>query len=144
MAGKGNSWSNSLLALLFNGTTATGIAINATTSALTVLWVSLHTADPGAAGSQTTSETTYGAYARVSTNRATTGWTVTTASVAPAAAITFAAATGTVTNTVSYFAIGTASTGAGELLYSGTVTPNIIVSSGVTPQLLTATTVTES
>ena len=82
MAGKGNSWSNSLLALLFNGTTATGIAINATTSALTVLWVSLHTADPGAAGSQTTSETTYGAYARVSTNRATTGWTVTTASVA--------------------------------------------------------------
>jgi hypothetical protein len=30
------------------------------------------------------------------------------------------------------------------MLYSGTVTPNIVVSTGVTPRLTTATTITET
>ena len=40
-------------------------------------------------------------------------------------------------------AIGTASSGAGKVLYKGTVTPNISISTGVTPELTTASTVTE-
>jgi hypothetical protein len=39
--------------------------------------ISLHTADPGEAGDQTTSEATYKSYARVSVARTTAGWTVT-------------------------------------------------------------------
>jgi len=42
--------------------------------------------------------------------------------------------------TVTHFGIGTASSGAGKLLYSGTVTPNIVCGNGVTPSLVAATT----
>jgi len=60
----------------------------------------------------------------------------------PAAAIDFPAATGG-TNTITHFGVGTASSGAGKLLYSGAVSPNISVSSGVTPQPTTPAAITE-
>lgn len=40
------------------------------------LYVSLHTSDPGAGGSQTTNEATYTSYARVAVTRDGTAWTV--------------------------------------------------------------------
>ncbi len=40
--------------------------------------------------------------------------------------------------------MGVATSGATKLLYSGTVTPNIVVSNGVTPVLTTASTITEA
>lgn len=141
--GKGSTFSNQLLALIFNATTIANIANNATSSPLTNLYASLHTADPTSAGSQSTSEATYTGYARVAIARSSAGWTVTSNSVSPAATISFPACTGG-TNTITNFAIGTASSGAGEILYTGTVTPNISVASGVTPQLTTASTITES
>lgn len=141
--GKGNNWSNDILGLLFNATAVTNIAINATSAPLTNLYVSLHTANPGAGGSQTTSEAAYTSYARVAVARTSGGWTVTTTSVSPVANISFPAATGG-SETETFFGIGTASSGAGVLLYSGTITPNIVVSNGVTPILTTASTVTES
>jgi hypothetical protein len=67
---------------------------------------------------------------------------VTNNSVSPVANIDFANCTAG-TNTITYFGVGTASTGAGVLYYSGTVTPSISVSSGVTPRLTTASTITE-
>jgi hypothetical protein len=141
---KGNTFINDLLKLIFNATAIANIADNAATSPLTNLYVSLHTANPGAGGSQTTSEAAYTSYARVAVARTTGGWTAASAqSTSPAATISFPAATGG-SETETYFGIGTASSGAGKLLYSGTVTPNISVSSGVTPQLTTATTVTET
>jgi hypothetical protein len=141
--GKGNTWANNLLALLFNATSVTGIAINATSSPLTNLYVALHTANPGASGSQTTSEAAYTGYARVAVARTAGGWTVSGESVVPAANISFPAATGG-SETETYFSIGTASTGAGEILYSGAISPSIVVSNGVTPVLTTSSTVTES
>ena len=45
--------------------------------------------------------------------------------------------------TVTHFSVGTASSGAGKILYSGTVTPNIVTGNGVTPQLTTSTQITE-
>ena len=45
--------------------------------------------------------------------------------------------------TATHFGVGTASSGVGKLLYKGTVTPNISVSSGVTPELSTSTAITE-
>lgn len=139
---KGNTYENDLLKLIFNATAIANIADNAATGPLTNLYVSLHTADPGETGTQATSECAYTSYARVAVARSGSGFTVTDNSVSPAAVISFPAATGG-TETVTHFAIGTASTGTGKLLYSGTVSPNISISSGVTPKLSTSTAVTE-
>lgn len=140
---KGATFDNDLLKLIFNATGIANIADNAASSPLTNLYVSLHTADPTASGNQTSSEANYTSYARVAVARTTGGFTVTTNSVSPAATISFPACTGG-TNTITNWAIGTASSGTGKILYTGTVSPNISVSSGVTPQLTTASTVTES
>lgn len=145
---KTNTFESDLLLLLFNNTDiglvgdATGLRGSTTAGSL---YVSLHTADPGETGTQTTSEATYTSYARVAVARSGAGWTVSGTAptqVAPAAAITFPACTGG-TNTITHFGVGTDSAGAGKLLYKGTVTPNISVSTGVTPQLTTASTITE-
>jgi hypothetical protein len=141
--GKNNTASNGWLALLFNATTFANVANNASTSPLTNLYVSLHTADPTATGTQTSSEIAYTSYARVAVARTTGGWTVGTATVSPVANISFPAGTGG-SGTASFFGIGQNSSGAGALYYSGTVTPNIVCGNGVTPILSTATTITES
>lgn len=141
--GKGATFSNQLLKLIFQATAIANVADNAASSPLTNLYVSLHTADPTSSGNQGSSEATYTGYARVSVARSSAGFTVTGNSVSPASTISFPAATGG-TNTITNFGICTASSGAGELLYSGTVTPNISVANGVTPQLTTASTITES
>lgn len=139
---KSDVWENALLALLFNGTALANIADDAASSPLTYLYVSLHTADPGEGGNQSTNEATYTSYARVAVARDNTGFTVTGNSVSPASAINFDAATGG-TNTITHFGIGTDSSGTGKLLYSGTVSPSISVTTGVAPQLTTATAITE-
>lgn len=139
---KGNTFENDWLKLIFNAAAIANIADNASSSPLADLYVSLHTADPGETGDQTTSETAYTSYARVAVARTTGGWTVTNNSVSPVAAITFPQCTGG-TSTITHFAVGTAASGAGKILYKGTVTPNISVSNGVTPQLTTASTITE-
>lgn len=139
---KGDTFENDWLKLIFNATAIANIADNAAASPLTNLYVSLHTADPGEAGSQTTSEATYTSYARVAVARTGGGWTVTANSVSPVATISFPACTGG-TNTITHFAVGTAVSGAGKVLYSGSVSPSISVSTGVTPQLTTASTITE-
>lgn len=130
---KGNTFENDLLLLIFQATAIANIADNAATSPLTNLYVSLHTADPGEAGSQTTSEAAYTSYARVAVARTSGGWTVTANAVENAAAITFPAATGG-SETITHFAVGTDSTGTGKILYSGALTASLAVSSGITPE----------
>ena len=104
--------------------------------------MSLHTANPDETGDQTTSEATYTSYGRATVARTTGGWTVTNNSVSPVADITFAAGTGG-SGTVTHFAVGTASSSTGKILYKGTVTPNIVTGNGITPKLTTASTITE-
>lgn len=140
-------YSNSLLLLIFNATLFANVAINATSAPITSVFASLHTADPATAGDQTTSEMTTGAYAgyaRVGVLRTSGGWTVTTNSCSPVAAITFPAGTGGTGATATHFALGTVTSGAGVRLYSGTITPNIVCGNGVTPSLSTATTIVET
>ena len=139
---KSNAFENALLQLIFNATAIANLADNAASAPLTNLYVSLHTADPGETGNQSTSEATYTGYARVAVARTSGGWTVTNNSVSPVANIDFPAATGG-SSTVTYFGVGSASSGTGVLYYSGTVTPSIAVTSGVTPRLTTASTITE-
>lgn len=144
MAGKSDVFENDLLKLIFQATAIANLADNAAASPLTSLYVALHTADPGDAGNQSTSEATYTGYSatRPSVARTSGGWTVTGNSVSPVAAISFGACTAG-TNTITHWSVGTAASGTGKILYAGTVTPNISVSNGVTPQLTTASTVTE-
>ncbi|WP_288016459.1 hypothetical protein [Microcystis phage Mae-JY04] len=143
---KGNTFESDLLQLIFNATTIANLAINATASPITQLFVSLHTADPGEAGDQTTSECNYTSYARVGVNRNSGGWTVTGSSVSPAANIDFANPSNATNlpQTATHFAIGTAASGSGKVLYKGALSPTIVISNtGVTPRVTTGTTITE-
>lgn len=140
---KGNTFENDLLKLIFNATPIANLADNAASGALSNLWVSLHTADPADTGNQTTSEAAYGAYARKSVARTTAGWLASTAgSTNLQSNLDFNQCTSG-SATVTHFGVGTASSGTGKILYSGTVTPNISVAAGVTPRLTTATAITE-
>jgi hypothetical protein len=139
---KSNTLENSILELIFKATTFADIAENDTTSPATNLYFSLHTSDPGEAGTQATNECAYTSYARVAVARSGAGFTVTGNSVSPAATVSFPACTGG-TETATHFGVGVGVSGATVLLYSGTISPNISISSGVTPQLTTSTTITE-
>lgn len=145
MAGeKGSTFDNDLLKLIFNATAIANIADNAATSPLTNLFVSLHTADPGPGGNQTTSEATYTGYARVAVARTSGGWTVSSSSVTNAGTITFGACTAG-SNTITHVAVGTLTSGTGKLLYSGPLTASLAVSAGITPSFAaSALTVTEA
>lgn len=136
---KADSWESDLLKLAFQNIAAaligdaSGLQPSATAGNL---YVSLHTADPGETGTQNTNETSYTSYARVAVVRSAVGWTVggsapTTAQ--NAAIVAFPQCTGG-TPTITHFGVGTASSGAGKLLYSGALTASLAVSSGITPQ----------
>lgn len=96
-------------------------------------YVSLHTADPGESGNQSTSETAYTSYARVAVARAGGGWTLTAQTISNTALVQFPQCTGG-SSTVSYFGIGTDSSGAGNLLMSGPLTSSLSISNGIQPQ----------
>lgn len=133
-----------ILALIFNATAWSNYADNAASVPQTNIACALHTADPGDAGTQTTSESAYTSYARVSVARTSGGWTVSGTAptqAVPVAAITFPAGTGG-SGTVTFFSTGKTGGGATAILWSGTVTPNIVTGNGVTPQLTTATSIT--
>ena len=141
--GKGSVFDNDLLKLIFNGTPIAGIADNAASSPFASYYMSLHTADPGAGGSQSTSEAAYTGYTRMAVARSSAGFTVVGTSVRLAAPVVFPTATGG-SETETWAAVGTASTGSGKILYRGPITPSLLVTSGVAPQLTTGTTLTES
>lgn len=140
--GKSNTFSAAWLGLIFQANTIAGLAQNVTSGALTQLWVALHTANPGPTGAQNTSEAAYTGYARIGVVRTASGWSLTGETINPIGNIQFPPATGGL-ETETYASIGTASSGAGEILYSGPIAPPISVQAGVTPILLTGTSVTE-
>lgn len=142
------STETNILKLVFNATAWANYADNAATSPQTNVGVALHTADPGTSGTAATSEIAYTSYTRVNVARTTGGWTVSggnPASTSPVAAINFPAGTGgsgTATFFSTSFSNASPPTGTQTILWSGTVTPNVVCGSGVTPQLTTASTIT--
>lgn len=142
---KTDAFEAALLDLLFLNTNianlgdATGVRGSAAAGSL---FVSLHTADPGEAGTQSTNEVSYTGYARVPVARSGAGFTRTGNSISPAANIDFGACTAG-TATATHFGIGVAVSGSTLLLYKGAISPTIAISAGVTPRLTTATAVTE-
>lgn len=127
MSSKNNEFENDLLQLIFQNTVpAAGVLdtlgdgiVAATTPGS--LYISLHTADPGEAGTQATSELTLGSYARIPVARSGAGWTVSTNNASNAVQVRFPAS-GTFTTgseTAYFFQIGTLISGAGHVVYSG-------------------------
>jgi len=130
---KGNTFENDLLLLIFNATAIANIADNAASSPLTSLYVSLHTADPGEAGTAATNECAYTSYARVAVARSGAGWTVSGNTVTNAALIQFPQCTGG-SETATHFAISVASSGTAKVLYKGALSASLAISSGIQPQ----------
>lgn len=142
--GKGNTFINDYLKLLLNATAIANIADNASSSPLANLYLSLSTGTLSATSDQLTTEAAYTSYARVAVARTTGGFTAASAqSSALVATASFPAATGG-SETETYAMLGTASSGAGKNLYWGSISPTLAVSNGVTPQLTTASTVSET
>jgi hypothetical protein len=130
-----NAFETALLNLIFLNTDLANVGDAAgiqNSAAAGSFYISLHTADPGEAGSQTTSEANYGAYARVAVARSGAGWSVSGNTASNAAAIDFPAAISG-SNTITHFGIGSDSSGAGNLFFSGALSDPLGVSTGITP-----------
>jgi len=142
---KSTATCNSILALIFNATAWADIAENDNSSPSTNLYLSLHTADPGVGNSQLTNETSYTNYVRVAVARTTGGWAVpASASTSNAALVQFATC-GASGATLTHVAIGTASSGAGTVLYAGALNASLAVANLIQPQFAAnALTVTEA
>jgi hypothetical protein len=131
-----NAFESAMLLLYFNNTDhanigdAAGLQNSATAGSF---YVSLHTADPGEAGSQTTNEIAYTGYARVAVARSGAGWTVSGSNVSNAAAVTFGACTAG-SGTATHFGIGSDASGAGNLFMSGALAASLAISAGITPE----------
>jgi len=132
---KSNTFENDLLQLIFNNVDIAdigdsgGLQNSATAGSL---YIALHTADPGEAGTAATSEATYTNYARVAVARTVGGWTVSGNSATNASQITFPQC-GASGNTITHVSITTASSGTSKILYSGALNSSLAVALNITP-----------
>lgn len=139
-----NTLENELLLLLLNNSNianigdATGLRGSSTAG---VFYLSLHTSSPGETGTQSTNETSYSGYSRVSVARSSAGWTITANSASPTSAIDFGECTSG-TATITHVGLGTDSSGTGKLVLYGSLSPSISVASGVIPRIKTTSTIT--
>jgi hypothetical protein len=136
-----NATESNVLKLIYNATAWANYADNAASSPQTNVHNALHTADPGDAGTMSTSEIGYTSYARVNVARTTGGWSESSGTITPVANIDFPAGSGG-SGTATHWSTGKTGGGATDILLSGTVTPNIVTGNGVTPRLTTASTIT--
>ena len=128
---KGNTTEAELVAFVFRGT---AVAWSANGN----FYVALHTADPGEAGGQTTSEAAYTGYARVAVSRDAGGWALSGNEASNAAEVTFPECTGG-TETLTHFSIGLAATSTSQIIYKGALTDNLAISNLITPRFPTGT-----
>lgn len=131
---KSTSASNSILALIFNATAWADLAENDGSSPATDLYVSLHTADPGVGGSQTTNEAAYTNYARVAVVRTTSGWDAPSGGATANAALIQFPQCGVTGATITHVAIGKAVSGTGLVLYAGALNSSLAVANLIQPQ----------
>jgi hypothetical protein len=105
------------------------------------LYVHLHTADPGEAGTSSTNEVVYTSYARVTTLRDNTAWAICDVDGTPNASgsafknaieVTFPECTGVSDDVVITHA--SLCTNGGQILYSGALTASIRITNLITPR----------
>lgn len=130
---KSNLTENDLVKFYANNTAMPSYGTN--------LYVHLHTADPGEGGSASTSQAAYTSYARVTTLRDNTAWTICDADGTPnangscfknAVEVTFPECTGVADDEVQTHA--SICTNAGQILYSGALTASIRITNLITPR----------
>jgi hypothetical protein len=136
---KSNTFETELLLLLFNNTDianigdAAGLQNSATAGSL---YVALHTADPGEAGNQSTSEAAYTGYARIAVARSGAGWTISNNNVTNAADIVFGTASGGTPETLTHWSVGKESSGSTTILYKGALSASLIVNNLIAPRII--------
>lgn len=123
--GKSDTTRNDLMLFYFNATAMP--AYGAT------LYLSLHTADPGSSGVQTTNETSYGSYTRIGVVRTAVGFTVAANQAVNASLAQFPTCT-LGTATITHVAVGTTLAAAGQILYYGALAVSLSVVVGTQPQ----------
>lgn len=142
---KSNAFETALLNLVFNNAAIANIGDAGGLQPSVAdgnLYLALHTANPDEAGDQTTNECTYGGYTRVAVARDGAAWTVTGNSVSPSSNVVFPVCTSG-TEIATHASIGVASSGAGMILYSGALTPNIAISISIQPTIKSTSAITE-
>ena len=135
----GDTFEADILKLIFQAIAIANIADNAASSPAGAITVALHTADPGEAGSQGTSETAYTGYTRVSVSRTTSGWAISGSTISPSVNIDFTECAGSPGNTLTHWSVGTGTSN--KMIGSGTLNPVIVVATGVIPRIKTSSTI---
>lgn len=120
---KSNATENDIVKFIFNNVAMPAYGSN--------LQVNLHTADPGEAGTATTSAPTYTGYAAVAVARDAGGWTVTNNQAVNTAEVTFPECTGG-SDTLTHASVSVV--GSGQILYSGALTASLAISNLITPR----------
>ncbi len=115
---KSTAHANEWNALVYNATAIGNIADNTATAPLTNIFIAAHTADPGAAGTQATSEAAYTGYARATVARTTGGFTTAAGVLSLVADASFGACTAG-TSTLTHWSTGVAVSGATKILDRG-------------------------
>lgn len=120
---KSNACETAILQLIFNNTNfanvgdATGLRGSTTPGSF---YLSLHTADPGEAGTEATSECAYSGYARQAVSRnGSAGFTVSGDNAVLTAAVSFPQSIAGANEEATHFAVGVASSGATVVMYKG-------------------------
>lgn len=144
LASATNAMESGILTLFFNNTAyanvGDAVGIRGSTTAGSH-YISLHTADPGETGSQTTSEIGYTNYARQAVARSSAGFTISATAptqAANAALVSFPAC-GVTGGTATYFGVGSDVSGAGNLFCSAALTASLIINAGITPNFAIGT-----
>jgi hypothetical protein len=116
---KGNTLEQQVLDFIFLGTAPSWDANGN-------FYAALHEADPGEAGTQETSEASYPAYARVAVSRDAAGFSRAGSTISNVAQIQWPQCTSGGPFTMTHYSIGTAATGAGQILYKGALSASMI------------------
>jgi hypothetical protein len=106
------------LQLVYNGTAIANVADNAATAPIANLFIAAHSADPGAAGTQATSELAYTGYARASVARSVAGFTAAAGVLSLVAEASFGACTAG-SALMTHWSTGVAVSGAAKVIHRG-------------------------
>lgn len=141
---KSSTTASNVLKLVLQAVAWANMADNAAASPYTNVYLSLHTADPGVGNAQTTNEVAYTDYLRVAVARTSGGWDV-VSNVADNTALVQFAQCGVTGATATHVAIGTNSSGAGNVLWAGALNSSLAIAQNIQPQFNAgALTVTET
>jgi len=108
----------------------------------TYFYVALHTSDPTSSGTQSTSEVSavaYPGYARVAILRTSAGFTITNNVLSNTALIQFPTCVVGTNPVVTNWSVGTAVSGTGEIVYTGSLSAPLTVANGIQPQFAAGT-----